>query len=155
MNRAKILVILLALTVIAGTGYGYFMHSQLTTPDFSDRSQRLITAGGVPLQVEVASSGVSRQQGLGGRDGLVPNTGMLFVFESDARWGFWMKDMKFKIDIVWTAEDGTIVTVAHDVSPDTYPEVFYPAAPARYVLELPAGFADAHNLAEGQKIMVQ
>ncbi len=142
-----------AIIIAALAAWSYNVHPAMTT--FDDHSQRLITVGGAPLQVEVASSESSRQWGLGGRDALAPGTGMLFVFNSDGRWGFWMKGMKFSIDIVWMEQDGVIVTVAHNVSPDTYPAVLTPSAPARYVLELPADFADVHNLAEGQKIVLQ
>ena len=154
MSAAKQFAIFLVVAVIAVVGYGYFMQSQRTAPDLSDHAGQTITVAGVPVRAEVVSTEASRQQGLSGRDALAPNTGMLFVFESDGRWGFWMKDMKFGIDIVWVAADGTVVTIAKDVSPDTYPSVLYPTGSARYVVELPAGFADAHNLAEGQKIVI-
>ncbi len=143
------------LAVVLAVGYGYFMRSQLTTPDFSDHSQRIITVGDTAVRAEVVSTEASRELGLSGRDALLSDTGMLFVFESEGQWGFWMKNMKFSIDIVWVAQDGTIMTIAKDVSPGTYPSVLSPSSPARYVLELPAGFADAHNLAKGQKIIVQ
>jgi len=121
---------------------------------FADHSQRTVVIGATPLTLEVVSTEASREQGLSGRGSLAPGTGMLFVFDSDGQWGFWMKDMLFNIDMVWVAADGTVVTVAKDVSPDTYPQVFYPSSPARYVLELPAGFADSHHLAEGSKIVI-
>ena len=35
------------------------------------------------------------------------------------------------------------------VSPETYPEAFAPPAPARYVLELPAGFVEEYTLGIG------
>lgn len=61
--------------------------------------------------------------------------------------------MRINIDIVWAND--TVVTVLHDVSPSTYPEVFYPQTPARYVLELPAGYAAAHGIAEGMEFIVE
>lgn len=52
-----------------------------------------------------------------------------------------MKDMNFPIDIVWIGEDWKVVSINTLVNPDTYPEVFYPALPVKYVLELNSGEA--------------
>ena len=110
--------------------------------------------GGVSVAVAVADTESLREQGLSGRASLPEGQGMLFVFDTDEEWGIWMKDMLFAIDIVWADAQGTVVTVANDVAPNTYPKVFYPSAPARYVVELPAGFAAAHSIAEGSKVVL-
>jgi uncharacterized membrane protein (UPF0127 family) len=115
---------------------------------------RTITIGTQSISVEVADTDALRQLGLGGRASLPAGQGMLFVFDHPANWGIWMKDMRFAIDILWVRQDGTVATVARNVSPDTYPEVFYPKTPdALYVIELSAGAAE--GIAEGTKIMVE
>ncbi|HXK31556.1 MAG TPA: DUF192 domain-containing protein, partial [Candidatus Paceibacterota bacterium] len=81
--------------------------------------------------------------------------GMLFVFDTEGEWGICMKDMNFPIDIIWVGQDGTVVTVAKDVSPDTYPQAFYPSVPARFVLEVPAGFVAAHDIDEGSRLSIE
>ncbi len=93
--------------------------------------------------------------GLSNRAGLADNVGMLFVFNPPTMDGFWMKDMRFPLDIIWAGSDGTITTLYKNISPDTYPTSFYPSVPATYVLEVPAGFADEHQVAIGSKIVVQ
>lgn len=103
---------------------------------------------------EVVNTEGSRELGLSGRTSLAPNTAMLFVFDSSDKWGIWMKDMRFNLDIVWLSEQGVVVGLEQDVSPNTYPEAFYPNMPARYVLELPAGFAAAHKVAEGSQFVL-
>jgi uncharacterized membrane protein (UPF0127 family) len=113
-----------------------------------------VTLGNTAINVEVVDTDASRERGLSGHAQLAEGEGMLFVFETDDQWGIWMKDMKFPIDIVWAAADGTIVTILRNVAPETYPMVFTPASPARYVLELPAGYVDAHQVAEGTKIVI-
>ena len=117
--------------------------------------QRHIQIGSTTVAVEVADTEGLREQGLSGRANLPEGQGMLFVFESDDTFGIWMKDMLFPIDIVWADVSGTVITVAKNVAPDTYPKVFYPSAPARYVVELPAGFAAAHGVAEGSVLKVR
>lgn len=115
---------------------------------------REVHIGGTAVQVEVAGTPALRERGLSGHAPLGAGEGMLFVFEQDGMWGIWMKDMAFAIDIVWADASGTITTIYRSVSPDTYPNVFYPSAPARYVLELPAGFTAAHGIEEGEKIKI-
>ena len=115
---------------------------------------RTISIGGTVIYVDVADTDVLRERGLSGRSDLPGGKGMLFVFDTDDTWGIWMKDMLFPIDIIWVDASGTVVTVAENVAPDTYPKSFYPSAPARYVLELPAGFAAARGIAEGAIIKI-
>src|SRR3989338_1806519 len=79
------------------------------------------------------------QQSLSGRSGLAEGEGMLFVFPQDGKYGFWMKDMRFSIDILWLNASGMVVYMAQNVSPDSFPKSFESDVPARYVLELPAG----------------
>lgn len=115
-----------------------------------------VTVGTTSISVEVADDPAERMQGLSGRSALPEGDGMLFIFEYENNWGIWMKDMRFPIDIVWAGSDGEILTIAHKVSPQTYPNAFYPSSPtARYVLELPAGYAKAHGIAEGMRLVVQ
>lgn len=116
--------------------------------------QKDIQIGNTVVAAEIVDTDALRQQGLSGRAGLAAGEGMLFVFDTDNTWGIWMKDMRFAIDIVWADSAGTVVTVAARVAPESYPEVFYPAAPVRYVLELPAGFAAEYGIAEGVKLVI-
>ena len=74
---------------------------------------------------------------------------MLFVFANDDKYGFWMKDMLVPLDIFWLDSDGHVVSIIKDVATSTYPNVFYPPEPARYVLETAAGFARAHAIKTG------
>ncbi len=118
--------------------------------------QTIVTIGTTEVRVNVADTLEERVQGLSGRKSLKEGEGLLFIFEQEGAQGIWMKDMLFPIDIVWASSDGTIITIAPNVTPDTYPEAFYAKEPvARYVLELPAGFAERHGIAEGAKLVVQ
>ena len=114
-----------------------------------------LTINTTTLTVEMATTPQQEEQGLSGRTGLAEGAGMLFVFDPPKTPGFWMKDMRFSLDIIFAKEDGTIVTIYKNISPDTYPQHFSPSEAVRYVLEVPAGFAAAHAIAEGQKIVVQ
>lgn len=108
-----------------------------------------VRVGDQVVRVSIADTHESRQKGLSGRDGLASDEGMLFVFPEDGMYGFWMKDMRFPIDIVWLSDDWKIVHMAENVSPSTYPQSFTSSEPARYVLELPAGYAALHGIGIG------
>jgi hypothetical protein len=114
-----------------------------------------VELAGQTVTVSVADTPALREQGLSGRTSLAENEGMLFVFDEDGMYTFWMKDMLIPIDIVWLDEDGTVVTVAPQVSPGSFPEVFSPTRLARYALELPAGWTSAHFVSVGDKIRLQ
>ncbi len=64
---------------------------------------------------------------------------MLFVFDEPDNLSFWMKDMKFDLDIIWLDENRRIVWFEDNVRADSFPQVFSSADPAIYVLEIPAG----------------
>lgn len=104
------------------------------------------------IRVSIADTRAGREQGLSGREGLASDEGMLFVFPEDGLYPFWMKDMRFSIDIIWISHDGFITNIAENVSPTTYPESFTPDTPARYVLELPAGWVSSHGVRLGSLV---
>lgn len=101
------------------------------------------------LILEIADTDQKRSLGLSGREGLASGTGMLFIFEEAGFHGFWMKNMRFVIDIAWLDDDFCVVTLARSLAPDTYPTVFVPDAPARYAIEVPSGFLRSHNVSKG------
>lgn len=111
--------------------------------------------GGVSLMLDYATTPAERERGLGGRISIPSDYGMLFVFPKDDTYGFWMKDMLVPIDIFWLNAQGQVVSIAEDVTTSTYPSVFYPNMPARYVLETAAGFTQAHSVATGTPLLLK
>ncbi len=79
---------------------------------------------------------------------------MLFVFDKPDIYSFWMKDMLFPIDMIWISEDGKVVYIERDARPESYPNSFIPDAPAKYVLEVNAGFSEKNNLKVGDKVEI-
>jgi hypothetical protein len=101
-----------------------------------------------------AKTDKARQNGLSGREALPDDGGMLLVFEKPSRHCFWMKDMKFSLDILWFDANYKLVHLAENVAPETYPESFCPSTDAQYVVELPAGSAKTLQLAIGSSILI-
>lgn len=111
--------------------------------------------GGTTLQMEYATNEAARELGLGNRVSVPENYGMLFAFPKDAFYGFWMKDTLVPLDMFWLDSKGQVVYIAADVATSTYPHVFYPSQPARYVLETAAGFARAHHITPGTPLILK
>lgn len=94
----------------------------------------------VVINVNVADSDIERRNGLSGKKTIKDDEGLLFVFPKSQKYGFWMKDMNFPIDIAWINENKMIVHIENDVAISTYPNVFYPPFDSLYVLEVKNGF---------------
>ncbi len=119
----------------------------LEVPGFTDG---VLSSGNTRIAVSIADSDPERVAGLSNTDALPEGAGKLFVFETSGMYGFWMKDMRYPIDIIWFDESMAVVSIAHAVTPESYPETFYPSAPASFVLEVPAGFSTVQGIAVGQ-----
>ena len=109
---------------------------------------------GKVLQVEVMVKDEDRQMGLMYRPSLPLDRGMLFVFDQPDFHGFWMKNCRFPIDMVWLDEEHRVVHVAEAVPPckaDPCP-VYQPLRKAAYVLELNAGQARREKASLGSRL---
>ncbi len=104
------------------------------------------------VSLEVVDNESSRTLGLSGRDSLPNDKAMLFVFEQPDKYCFWMKDMKFNIDMIWLDSDKKIVKIQKDVSPGTFPKSFCSMQDALYVLELNGGESTKFGLATGMQL---
>jgi uncharacterized protein len=111
-----------------------------------------LTINGNRITVLVADTEGERQRGLSGRSGLGEGTGLLMKFDTDTSPGIWMKDMNFPIDVLWIDKDWRVVQVTPSIGPESFPAAFYPDQLVRYVLELPAGYADIHNIEAGTTV---
>lgn len=89
--------------------------------------------------VEVAQTSKEKSLGLGGREGLNTNAGMLFIFGKPSRQYFWMKDMKFPIDIVWIDKNKKVSGFVENAKPEDYPEAYPSPQDVSYVLEISSG----------------
>jgi uncharacterized protein len=152
--RRYFYVLILLLAAVGGT---LFVISGTSTPALEKDVAKgsVATFGGVSLTIEFATTTIARERGLGGRTSIPKDYGMLFEFVKDDFYGFWMKDTLVPLDIFWLDPKGQVVHLESNVSPSSYPHVFYPLVPARYVLETAAGFAKEHNIDIGTSLYLQ
>lgn len=116
-----------------------------------------LRVGDTAVRAEVARTPQEMERGLGFRDSLPEDAGMLFVFNFPARFQFWMRGMRFGLDFIWIGEDGAVREVTADVPPepgvpDQQLRRYQPAEDVRYVLEVNAGFAARHGVAPGDRV---
>src|SRR3989344_1111426 len=154
MKRVYTLIVLAAIFIfVLVWGYPIYLSPAPVIPAQPVVEElQTIQLKGETIRVSVADTPSQREQGLSGRAGLAEDEGMLFVFPKDGNYAFWMKDMRFSIDILWISANGSVVYMAQNLSPDTYPENFNPKTLTRYVLELPAGHAKAHMVGIGDEV---
>jgi len=136
-----------------------------------------LTVGNKKILVEIADTPQKKQQGLSGREKLKDNQGMLFDFSDvdNALPGFWMKQMKFDLDLIWiknnpstvstgaqggeqsrTTGSGRIVGITADVphpqSEDDKLPLYYPPGPVDQVLEVNAGWSRENGIKIGDEV---
>jgi len=108
------------------------------------------------LHVLIADSIYRQQKGLSGRTSISPYDGMVFPFSLLGKHAFVMRNMNFPIDIIWLKK-GEVVDYAPNVQiePDHNESTYIRYTPRTdddMVLELPAGWAQAHDLRIGDKM---
>jgi uncharacterized protein len=105
----------------------------------------------------VADTDEKRSKGLSGVENMSDNQGMLFMFNNPSRQGFWMKEMKFPLDIIWLDLNNSVIHIEKKLQPCTsvlFCTVYSPSRDAKYVLETISGFTDLHSVNVGTKIKI-
>jgi hypothetical protein len=106
------------------------------------------------FDVELAINPESRSRGLMFREKLDPDKGMLFIFEKEGNYSFWMKNTFIPLDIIWINENKKVVFIANNAQPckDSVCPMIVPNESARYVLEINSGISEKIGLSAGTKI---
>ena len=115
-------------------------------------NQNTLYINNTKFYIKVANTPQERTQGLSGTSILGSSKGMLFTFPYPGEYGFWMKDMNYSLDIIWISTDKKVVSDSMSLAPSTYPRVYYPTAPAKYVLEVDAGTSKKLNIHDGTTV---
>ena len=118
----------------------------------------IVEVGQSRITVEIADTPALQGRGLGYRDGLPANTGMLFVFADESRQTFWMRGMRFCLDIIWI-NDGVVIGAAEKVCPEPGVAVadlrrYSSDVPVTMVLEVPAGWMELNGVGAGAVLKI-
>ena len=112
-----------------------------------------VEINGQRISVEIADTPRAQEKGLGDRDALAWDHGMYFEYDRPAFYAFWMKGMRFSIDIVWL-RDGRIIDLDPNVpfEKGSNGPTLRPAELADAVLEVPAGYAAVQGWQIGDRV---
>ncbi|MGA2498497.1 MAG: DUF192 domain-containing protein [Tepidisphaeraceae bacterium] len=106
--------------------------------------------GGKAFTLEIAGTEQARQTGLMYRDSMPADHGMIFVFAGHEETGFWMKNTRIPLDIIYIDDNQRIVSIHQMVAHDT--RSVYADGPYKWAIELNDGTAAKLKLKPGQQL---
>jgi uncharacterized membrane protein (UPF0127 family) len=104
------------------------------------------------VKSELVKSETKIEKGLAGRTGLPEGRGMLFEMLGESTQHFWMKGMRFAIDIIWI-ENGRVIGCEKNIFPNDQ-RIFTSPGNAGYVLEVPEGFCDKNKVEVNDEVKI-
>lgn len=105
----------------------------------------------VKINIELALTEAEQEQGLMNRSFMNNDQGMLFVFDKDEPRGFWMRNTIIPLDIMYVNSKMEIIHIAENTEP--FSERSIPSqGPAKYVIEVNAGFSAQYSITKGMKV---
>ncbi len=131
---------------------------EVTAVHFDTSTLRIGAGPGArDISVEIATTAGQSARGLGYRDVLAADAGMVFDLHTTTSPSFWMKGMRFALDIVWIGEDKRVASITANIPPqpgipDDQLRRYSSETPVRYVLELNAGAANRLGLTSGSQL---
>lgn len=144
-------MILLGVACIGGVGWLVWRNGSATGSSVAYETTTL-RVDGQAFVLDIADTPAKQNLGLGKRSTLAADRGMVFPYDSAGQRCFWMKDMRFAIDILWLDAQKLVGHIEKSVSPDSYPQTYCPDMAAQYVVELPAGVADKAGIKTGDTL---
>ena len=103
------------------------------------------------IDLEIAETTYETRLGLMNRNKMEENQGMLFILPNLEPQSFWMRNTLISLDMIFVNDKKQIVTIHKNTK--TLSDQSYPSSePAKYVVEVLAGFTDKHNIQVGDKI---
>lgn len=115
------------------------------------------------FQVELARSFFEKNRGLMFRKELATDRGMLFIYDQEGIYSFWMKNTLIPLDMIWINNNWEVVFIYKNAQPcllagraatKACPTI-NPGVNASYVLEINAGVADQFGLQIGDKVEIK
>lgn len=105
------------------------------------------------FSVKIADTHEKRKKGLMHVNRLQSHEGMLFVFPTQEKHAFWMKNTAVSLDIIWINDQHKIVHIHHQAEP--YDETpIYPDISSRFVLEISGGLSQQYGFKKGQTVQL-
>lgn len=159
MKKLKIKDILFRIVIFSSITFAFIFYIDVGIKTL--RAKSVTLTNGKNIWVEIADSSQERKIGLMyrlslslGRTGTLD--GMLFIFDSPGNYSFWMKNTYIPLDILWLDEAYKIVFIQKNTRPckefdkvQLNCPIYLSYVPAKYVLEVPAGWTDNYKYKTG------
>lgn len=153
-------VLLILLTTLVGIGCGGRADESEASADTErgipfrhDGTLTFVSDGEdlMSIDIEIADTDSARERGLMQRLALPDRSGMLFIFDREQPQSFWMGNTPLGLDLLFVGADSQIVDI------DKYNKPYDPSSivsdePAKYVVEVPAGFTDTWGIRETDRV---
>ena len=145
---------------LIGYATRYFVKKDASTPSVVNKNLAIghLTINNIRVDIEIAQTDEQRAKGLSFREDLRQYSGMLFDFKGkNVRPIFWMKDMRFPIDIIWI-KNGKITKINTNIQPekgDTLEKnyrLYQTPVVIDYVLEMNAKWCDQNGVSVGDEV---
>ena len=109
------------------------------------------------FEVELGKTPEQKAKGLMFRQNLAENKGMLFIYEKEGIYSFFMKNVQIPLDIIWINKDNKIVFIKENFLPCEQEPCEKISSPekAKYVLEINAGISQKMDFEIGDKMDIE
>jgi len=168
MIKNLLIVVLIGL-FIAGA---YFFYTPLTKREETVTWQEIetkevvqpkletkqIVIGTKEYKINLTQTEEDRKKGLAIFDSLPANEGMLFSFDQEDYYVFWMKDMKFNIDIIFLDQDKKVLEVFESVKAepgvqDMDLKTYSSKLKSQFIIELKEGETRKNGIKPGNAVL--
>ena len=122
-------------------------HQKITKPELCIKSHC--------FDITIADTPAKQEQWLMFVRKLAENSWMLFIFDKEDRYTFWMKNTRIPLDMIWINKDNKIVDIQEALPCSTDICQTYPwKEPASYVLEINKWLSKKRDISTWQDIKI-
>ena len=148
-NKIQILTVIFFLAFLLLI---FFINKKVSNNSEIGEKTIQIKLGQEIFTAEIVEKQKDQEKGLSNRQNLCHECAMLFLFNSSARRNFWMKDMRFDVDIIWIQGD-KIVGISPQISYEKgEKEIVNSVVDIDKAIEINAGTVKRLGLKVGDKI---
>lgn len=151
-SKSRVIILFLAFCALAAF-YFYNSAKEAKSPN-NDWKQDEVKVADKTLNAYLAVSPLEMEAGLSAFSQISDKQGMLFSFNPPSRPGFWMKGMKFPIDIIWV-NNLRVVDITKNLSADKELTKYYPNIDIDHAIEVNAGWCDRNNIKVGDSVEIK
>ena len=149
------LEIILLIIAVAAFSYLFFYSADiLLAPLTPQNPGNQVCINGNCFTVQLAKTNAEKEKGLMDVKQMDSNKGMLFIFEQEGVYPFWMKNTLIPLDMIWIDQNKKIVYIGKNIQPcQTFIcPITNLSVKASYVLEINGGISEKMGMKVGDTV---